>query len=291
MLMSMTSYGRASGLLKNQNISVEIKTLNSKFVDLRLKLPAGLQEFEMEIRKILHDKIFRGKIEANFSFENQHSNESYTINEDVFTSYFDQLQKLAAKLNLDKTDLLSAIIRLPEVVITSEAAISEEEWKIVRTVVEAAIENLTTHRMEEGAAIEKDMRGQIAFILEQLQEIIPFENERIDKVRQRMSNSLEEYLSRENVDENRFEQEVLFYLEKIDITEEKVRLQQHCDYFLQEMDNPDPNKGRKLNFISQEMGREINTLGAKAYSSDIQRYVVMMKDALEKIKEQLANVV
>ncbi|MCB0669160.1 MAG: YicC family protein [Saprospiraceae bacterium] len=287
----MTSYGRASGLLKNQNISVEIKTLNSKFVDLRLKLPAGLQEFEMEIRKILHDKIFRGKIEANFSFENQHSNESYTINEDVFTSYFDQLQKLAAKLNLDKTDLLSAIIRLPEVVITSEAAISEEEWKIVRTVVEAAIENLTTHRLEEGAAIEKDMRWQIAFILEQLQEIIPFENERIDKVRQRMSNSLEEYLSRENVDENRFEQEVLFYLEKIDITEEKVRLQQHCDYFLQEMDNPDPNKGRKLNFISQEMGREINTLGAKAYSSDIQRFVVMMKDALEKIKEQLANVV
>jgi len=135
------------------------------------------------------------------------------------------------------------------------------------------------------------MRSQIEFIIEQQKEILPFENERIDKVRQRMNNSLEEYLTRENVDENRFEQEVLFYLEKIDITEEKVRLQQHCEYFLQEMDNPDPNKGRKLNFISQEMGREINTLGAKAYSSDIQRSVVLMKDALEKIKEQLANVV
>lgn len=291
MLMSMTSYGRASGLLDKQNISVEIKTLNSKFVDLRLKLPAGLQEYEMEIRKILHDKILRGKIEANFSFENQHSNESYTINEGVFTSYFYQLQQLAGKLKLEKTDLLSAIIRLPEVVITSEPAISEEEWNVIRSVIDAAIENLTMHRMEEGSAIEKDMRAQIAFILEQLQEIIPYESERIDKVRQRMSNSLEEYLSRENVDENRFEQEVLFYLEKIDITEEKVRLQQHCEYFLQEMDSADPNKGRKLNFISQEMGREINTLGAKAYSSDIQRFVVLMKDALEKIKEQLANVV
>lgn len=289
--MSMTSYGRASGLLDKQNISVEIKTLNSKFVDLRLKLPAGLQEYEMEIRKILHDKILRGKIEANFSFENQHSNESYTINEGVFTSYFYQLQQLAGKLKLEKTDLLSAIIRLPEVVITSEPAISEEEWNVIRSVIDAAIENLTMHRMEEGSAIEKDMRAQIAFILEQLQEIIPYESERIDKVRQRMSNSLEEYLSRENVDENRFEQEVLFYLEKIDITEEKVRLQQHCEYFLQEMDSADPNKGRKLNFISQEMGREINTLGAKAYSSDIQRFVVLMKDALEKIKEQLANVV
>lgn len=287
----MTSYGRASGLLDKRNISIEIKTLNSKFIDLRLKLPAGLQEYEMEIRKILHDKILRGKIEANFSFENQHSNETFAINETAFEAYFHQLKALSAKMNLGATDLLGTIMRLPDVVTTGEQTISEEDWNEVVRVLYDALENLTNHRLEEGAAIEKDMRQQIQTISELLVEILPHENERIDKVRQRMSASLEEYLTRDNVDENRFEQEVLFYLEKIDITEEKVRLKQHCEYFMQELDNPDLNKGRKLNFISQEMGREINTLGAKAYSSDIQRYVVLMKDALEKIKEQLANVV
>ncbi len=287
----MTSYGRASGLLDKRNISIEIKTLNSKFIDLRLKLPAGLQEYEMEIRKILHDKILRGKIEANFSFENQHSNETFAINETAFEAYFHQLKALSAKMNLGATDLLGTIMRLPDVVTTGEQTISEEDWNEVVRVLYDALENLTNHRLEEGAAIEKDMRQQIQTISELLVEILPHENERIDKVRQRMSTSLEEYLTRDNVDENRFEQEVLFYLEKIDITEEKVRLKQHCEYFMQELDNPDLNKGRKLNFISQEMGREINTLGAKAYSSDIQRYVVLMKDALEKIKEQLANVV
>ena len=287
----MTSYGRASGLLSKQNVSIEIKTLNSKFVDLRLKLPTGLQEYEMDIRKLLHDRILRGKIEANFSFENQHSSENYAINEAVFSSYFTQLQNLALKLDLDQSELLATIMRLPDVVSTAEKAISEDDWKVVVDVLKEAIENLTLHRKEEGAAIEKDMRSQIEFIMDLQKEILPFENERIEKVRQRMNSSLEEYLTRDNIDENRFEQEVLFYLEKIDITEEKVRLQQHCEYFIQEMDNPDPNKGRKLNFISQEMGREINTLGAKAYSSDIQRSVVLMKDALEKIKEQLANVV
>ena len=291
MLLSMTSYGRASGLLKKANVSVELKTLNSKFVDLRLKLPAGLQEYEMDIRKMLHDKILRGKIEANFSFENQHSNESYSINEGIFIAYYQQLKALSLKLDLDQKELLPSIIRLPEVVTTADPAITEEEWNIIVDVMDKAIDNLSLHRQEEGAAIEKDMRQQIVFILDQLQEILPFESERIDKVRQRMSSNLQEYLSRDNVDENRFEQEVLFYLEKIDITEEKVRLQQHCEYFIQELDNPEPSKGRKLNFISQEMGREINTLGAKAYSSDIQRFVVLMKDALEKIKEQLANVV
>lgn len=291
MLLSMTSYGRASGLLNRQNISIEIKTLNSKFVDVRMKLPTGLQEYEMEIRKFLHDKILRGKIEATFTFENQHSNESYGINEAVFVSYYNQLRAITDNLDLGSSDLVGTIMRLPDVVTTGDQPISEEDWKIVNQVMQDALENLVTHRLEEGAAIERDMRMQIDFILDQLKEILPFENERIEKVRQRMASSLEEYLMRDNVDENRFEQEVLFYLEKIDITEEKVRLQQHCEYFVQELDNPDLNKGRKLNFISQEMGREINTLGAKAYSSDIQRFVVLMKDALEKIKEQLANVV
>lgn len=287
----MTSYGRASQGLSTQNIAIEIKTLNSKFIDLRLKLPPGLQEYEMDIRKILQDKIIRGKIETTFTFENG-GTESYGINEAAFRVYYQQLHQLALSLNIEQSDLLGTIIRLPDVVSTAEQTISAQDWKIVQKVLTDALDNLISHRLEEGNSIEKDMRSQVEFINEQLEAIIPFEKERIEKVRQRMSANLEDYLARENVDENRFEQEVLFYLEKMDITEEKVRLKQHCDYFIQELDNTsDLNKGRKLNFISQEMGREINTLGAKAYSSDIQKCVVLMKDALEKIKEQLANVV
>ena len=291
MLLSMTSYGRASGPLSNQNIAVEIKTLNSKFIDLRLKLPPGLQEYEMDLRKILQDKVIRGKIETTFTFENGGA-ESYAINEAAFKVYYDQLSKLANSLKIEQSDLLGTIMRLPDVVATAEQTIGDDDWKIVLGLLDKALENLIAHRIEEGGAIEKDMRSQVQFISDQLLEIIPFENERIDKVRQRMNANLEDYLARDNVDENRFEQEVLFYLEKIDITEEKVRLKQHCEYFIQELDNKSElSKGRKLNFISQEMGREINTLGAKAYSSDIQKCVVLMKDALEKIKEQLANVV
>ncbi|NND32224.1 MAG: YicC family protein [Saprospiraceae bacterium] len=287
----MTSYGRASGPLSTQSITIEIKTLNSKFIDLRLKLPPGLQEHEMDLRKILQDKIIRGKIEATFTFENG-GVESYGINESAFKVYYRQLHHLATTLEIEQSDLLGTIMRLPDVVSTAEQTISEADWKLVLKIINEALENLIAHRIEEGNAIEKDMRSQVQFIADQLLEIVPFENERIDKVRQRMSSNLEDYLARDNVDENRFEQEVLFYLEKMDITEEKVRLQQHCEYFIQELDNQaDLNKGRKLNFISQEMGREINTLGAKAYSSDIQKCVVLMKDALEKIKEQLANVV
>jgi len=290
MVLSMTSYGRASATLSDQNVSIEVKTLNSKFVDLRLKLPPGLQEYEMHLRKVLSDKIIRGKIEATFTFENQ-STESFAINENAFKVYYQQLNSLANELNLDQSSMLSTIIRLPEVISTAQQTISKEDWKTVQTALDLCLDNLTAHREEEGGSIEKDMRFQVNFILQEMAEILPHEQDRVEKVRQRMNSSLEDYLSRDNVDENRLEQELLFYLEKMDITEEKVRLKQHCDYFLQELDNRDPGKGRKLNFISQEIGREINTLGAKAYSSDIQKHVVLMKDALEKIKEQLANVV
>ncbi|NNK81467.1 MAG: DUF1732 domain-containing protein, partial [Flavobacteriales bacterium] len=213
------------------------------------------------------------------------------INKAVFSQYHQQLLALSQDLNFNANDMLSAIIRLPEVVATSANPITEAEWKEITASLDVAIDQLMAHRREEGASAEEDLRKQIRTILENLAQIAEFEADRVEKVRLRMSNNLNEYLQRENVDENRFEQEVLFYLEKIDITEEKVRLSQHCDYFLEELDSEKEMKGRKLNFISQEMGREINTLGAKAYSSDIQKRVVLMKDGLEKIKEQLANVV
>ena len=291
MLLSMTSYGRATAALTNKSIAIEIKTLNSKFVDLRLRVPPIFQEKEMTLRKILHDKVQRGKIEANFTFENQEGGENYSINASIFRQYFGQLDTLRQELNIPNGDLLSSIMRLPEVVSTSEDSLSDKDWTVILNTLDEALTKLIAHRAEEGRAIEKDLQIHVNSIADQLELVTPYEKQRVEKVRQRMSSSLDEYLSRENVDENRFEQEVLFYLEKIDITEEKVRLKQHCDYFMQVMDNKEVMKGRKLNFISQEIGREINTLGAKAYSSDIQKLVVRMKDDLEKIKEQLANVV
>lgn len=291
MLLSMTSYGRSTAALTSKSIAIEIKTLNSKFVDLRLRVPPIFQEKEMVLRKVLHDKVLRGKIEATFTFENQEGGENYSINGSIFRQYHQQLTSLQEELKIPNGDLLSSIMRLPEVVSTSEESISDEDWKTIQSTLDTALAKLVAHRAEEGAAIEADLQIHINSILDLLDQVAPYETERVEKVRQRMSSSLDEYLSRENVDENRFEQEVLFYLEKIDITEEKVRLKQHCNYFLQIMSNKEVMKGRKLNFISQEIGREINTLGAKAYSSDIQKLVVRMKDDLEKIKEQLANVV
>lgn len=291
MLLSMTSYGRAAATLADRTVAIELKTLNSKFVDLRLKVPPGFQEKEMELRKILHDRLLRGKIEATFTFENQAGGEVFNINKAVFSQYHAQLLSLSQDLNFKANDILNAIIRLPEVVASSSNPITEHEWKEIRACLDLAIDQLLAHRREEGASAEEDLRKQIRIIMENLAQVTEFEEARVEKVRLRMSNNLDEYLQRENVDENRFEQEVLFYLEKIDITEEKVRLSQHCDYFIEELDTEKEMKGRKLNFISQEMGREINTLGAKAYSSDIQKRVVLMKDALEKVKEQLANIV
>ena len=287
----MTSYGRSSAPIGDNQVVIEIKTLNSKFIDLRLKLPASLNEKEMWLRKHLQEKMLRGKVEVVIGFQNQEGGETFHINRSAFRQYYSQLSSISSELGLEKPDFLASILRLPDVVASSDETLSDEDWYIVKGALSSALEKVEHHRMEEGASIEIDLTKQIHQILEYMSKIDPLERERVSKVRQRMSTNLDEYLKRENVDENRFEQEVLFYLEKIDITEEKVRLKQHCDYFIQEMASAETLKGRKLNFISQEIGREINTLGAKAYSSEIQKCVVLMKDALEKIKEQLANVV
>ena len=290
MILSMTSYGRASSNLENKRIIVELKTLNSKFIDLRLKVPSNFHEKEMWVRKYIHDQVLRGKIEATFTYENEAGGENYSINQAAFKKYYNQLGLLAQNFSFDPATLASSILRLPEIVSTSEESISDEEWTIIRSTLEEAISNLKKHREEEGNAIENDLVNRIEKILSYLEKVEPYEMDRVEKVRTKMNNNLNEYFQRQNVDENRFEQEILFYLEKMDITEEKVRLKQHCDYFLQELAIEKWSKGKKLNFISQEIGREINTLGAKAYSSEIQKLVVLMKDELEKIKEHVANV-
>ena len=287
----MTGYGRAIQLYKDKTITIEIRSLNSKFTDLRFRLPQNYKEKEVELRKMVLSKAERGKIDVSIDIKSKNGDEAFSLNTALFAKYYKELNTLAEELKMEKGDMMQAILKLPNVVLAGEETIDEEEWKAIQETVLKATDNFMDFRAAEGEAMEKDFKIRINNIVEALSKLAPFEKERITKLRQRLSKNLEEFLGKENVDENRFEQEVLFYLEKIDITEEKVRLGQHCKFFLQQLDEKLAQKGRKLSFIAQEMGREINTLGAKAYSSDIQRIVVKMKDNLEKIKEQVANIV
>ena len=289
MLLSMTGYGRVNQAYKDKTVGVEVRSLNSKYTDVRLKIPNNYKEKEPDIRRKVITKAERGKIEITIEIKSVHGEESFSLNQALFRKYYRELSKLAEELQMPAGDLAPAILRLPNVVASPDDEIEEAEWQAVSKTIDLAIEQFQKFRLAEGQAMEEDLRLRIDNIRSLLAEVDPHEETRIQKLRQRMQQNLEEYMGKENVDENRFEQEVLFYLEKIDITEEKVRLEQHCNYFIEELDKKITLKGRKLSFISQEMGREINTLGAKAYSSDIQRLVVSMKDELEKIKEQVAN--
>lgn len=290
MLLSMTGYGRASNTYDSKVITVEIRSLNSKFTDIRLKIPPGFREKEHLMRRLITERVERGKIDLTIEIKSlQGDDNSVGLNIPLFKKYFHELSKMADELNASKEGLIQAILKIPNVVITEDAEIDEQEWQTVEKTLQDALSNFDAFRKAEGAAMEEDLRLRATNILSSLKEINPFEVERIELLRNRLRQNLEEFMSKENIDENRFEQEVIFYLEKIDITEEKVRLEQHCNFFLEQLNTDTTSKGRTLSFISQEMGREINTLGAKAYSADIQRLVVRMKDDLEKIKEQVAN--
>lgn len=285
----MTGYGRETLPYKDKTITVEIRSLNSKFTDARLKIPQNFKEKETELRRIIAERVERGKIELMIEVKSHQGDDEYGLNHALFKKYYRELSKLADELSMSKGDMLQAILRLPNVVATDAEEIEEEEWDTVIKVLNSAIEKFEKFRLAEGHAMEEDMRARIRNIQNFQSQLDPHESERVTRLRQRLHQNLEEYLGKDKIDENRFEQEILFYLEKIDITEEKVRLGQHCLYYLEELDKSYKQKGRKLSFITQEMGREINTLGAKAYSSEIQRLVVGMKDELEKIKEQVAN--
>ncbi|MBK8490729.1 MAG: YicC family protein [Saprospirales bacterium] len=286
----MTGFGRASRSYADKLISAEVRSLNSKFSDLRFRVPSNFKEREQEIRRTITNRTERGKIDAVVDVKALQGEDGYTINEPLFRKYFREIESLANELGIEKGDIVQTILRIPNVVAGEDREISEEEWEATMAVVNEALDQFDQFRLTEGAALESELRDRIGNIREQLVKVPPFETERMDRLRQRLRQNLDEFLGKENVDENRFEQEVLFYLEKMDITEEKVRLEQHCIFFLEQLDAQVMVKGRKLSFISQEMGREINTLGAKAYSADIQRLVVAMKDELEKIKEQVANI-
>jgi uncharacterized protein (TIGR00255 family) len=288
MLKSMTGFGKAECMLPARKLTIEIKSLNSKQIDTSTRLPAIYKEKELEIRQLLSRHLERGKVECNFSYE-VIEGAAATINTMVIKDYLRQLKEVTDDHDIDPADLLSAVMRLPDTVTSDKAGFVEEEWESVEEALLKAIHEVDQFRIQEGAAMENDLSECISNISKKQEEIEPFEAERIEKLKQRFTSNLQELRLNEDIDKNRFEQELLYYLEKLDINEEKVRLKNHLDYFIDVLEKGSPN-GKKLGFVSQEIGREINTLGSKANHSEIQRIVVEMKDELERIKEQLLNV-
>jgi len=285
----MTGYGRATTHFEEKTITIEVRSLNSKFTDVRIKIPQNYKEKEQVIKKYLTDNIQRGKIDMSIDIKSAEGDSEYGLNAALFKKYHHELSQILGELDMPADGLVQAILRLPNVVSNAVADLSEDEWLALDATIKEAVRKFNVFRTDEGAAMEKDCRQRVLSIMSDLEVLDPFEKKRVEVIRGRMQKNIDEYVGKDNIDANRFEQEILYYLEKIDVTEEKVRLSQHCKYFLEELDKPQIQKGRKLSFISQEMGREINTLGSKANSSDIQRIVVRMKDELEKIKEQVAN--
>jgi uncharacterized protein (TIGR00255 family) len=290
MLKSMTGFGRAEQTVGDKTFLIDIKSLNGKQFDLQLKMPAFLKPFEFEIRKVLSEGLGRGTVDCMISLKETGNAKPITINTDLAKAYYQPLSKLATELNLDMGDLLSTIIKLPEVITPSSDTLTDEEWMQFQQVIENAIEDLNNHRLDEGKSLKQDLELRIANILVQQQAVIELEPQRQVKIREGITRLLEENVGKENYDGNRLEQELIYYIEKIDISEEQVRLRNHCDYFTTVLNEPEESKGKKLSFILQEIGREINTTGAKAYDSTIQKCVVLMKDELEKAKEQVLNV-
>nr|WP_319399405.1 YicC/YloC family endoribonuclease [uncultured Carboxylicivirga sp.] len=290
MVHSMTGFGKGICELPNKKINIEIKSLNSKQLDLNTRIPNLYREKEIEIRNTVGKKLTRGKVDVSFYVEAATSDKITKVNQQVIKDYYAQLKQVSADLGLsENTDFLKVIMPLPDTVKVELAELNENEWKAIAVAIEDAIEDITAFRQREGKALEADIRQRITTIDELLQEVPNFETQRIDKIRTRIKENLEEVAVQTQVDENRFEQEIIFYLEKLDITEEKVRLANHLKYFIETLEASDV-VGKKLGFITQEIGREINTLGSKANDADLQKVVIRMKDELEKIKEQILNI-
>ncbi len=286
----MTGYGKAIAETPQKKISIEIKSLNSKQLDLNTKLPWLYKEKEPEIRNLVSQKLDRGKIDLTIYIDMLDEEITTVINKSAVKNYYNQFKEIAAELRIDLDDqIFTAIMKLPDTLKTEKPEISEDEWEIVKNQILKSITMLDHYRIEEGNSIMTDLEKCIVKILSLLDSVETFEAGRIKKIREKLMLILEENPGKENIDNNRFEQELIFYLEKYDINEEKVRLKTHCEYFLETINLESPN-GKILNFISQEIGREINTIGSKANDSSIQKLVVMMKDELEKIKEQTLNV-
>jgi len=290
MLKSMTGFGRAEQTVNDKTFLVEVKSLNGKQFEMQLRLPALLRPYEFGIRSMLQEKLVRGTIDCLITIKQNGTSKPVNINTDLIKAYYQQIEVLAGELNIDTNSVLSALLRLPEVVTPTNDFLNDNDFEDFKKVLLTALDELNKHRLEEGASLEKDLYTRITNINAQEEQIVKLEPNRIKRIREEIAQLLETYVGKENYDGNRMEQELIYYIEKIDIHEEQVRLKQHCEYFRSLLANDDEAKGKKLSFIIQEIGREINTTGSKAYDATIQKCVVTMKDELEKAKELVLNV-
>lgn len=290
MLHSMTGYGRYEQTLADKTYLVEVRSLNGKQFDVRLNIPALLKPFEFEIRNILNEGLQRGSVECNINIKQNGISKPVSINTDLAKAYFEPVAQLAAELKLQTGDILSTILKLPDVITPSTEMLTDEEWKGFEKVLKEAIAELNSHRMDEGKSIETDLLVRITNIEAHQKTIAELEPFRRTKIKEGLVKLLEDNVGKDSYDANRLEQELIYYIEKIDISEEQVRLKNHCEYFRSILAEKENSKGKKLSFILQEFGREINTTGSKANDISIQKCVILMKDELEKAKEQILNV-
>ncbi len=290
MIKSMTGYGKSVAELPGYNLTVEFRTLNSKQLDLNMRLPQQFRSKELDLRRLISNELSRGKVDFSISFEEGKQNNTLKINKDRVIEYYRELKEISKELGEDtEKGFLPMITRFPDVFSTPETELNNGDWIIIEKKIQEALEHVNNFRLQEGAILEEDFKMRIQNILSFLERVPEYEESRIEKIRERMKGSLEQYFSDVRYDENRLEQEIIFYIEKLDITEEKIRLGKHCNYFTEVLDTEEM-VGKKLAFVLQEIGREINTLGSKANDAMLQKLVVLMKDELEKLKEQMLNV-
>ncbi len=286
----MTGFGRAERTIGRKTFLIDIKSLNGKQFDLSLRLPALIKPYEFDIRKILAEGLIRGSVDCSISLKDTGDAKPVSINTDLAKAYYHSLVAMSNELGIDTTNILNALLKLPEVITPSSDSLTDEDWTQLQKLIKEAIININSYRENEGNVLKAELQMRCNNILKLQNEIDPLDTQRQETIRTNLAKLLEEKVGKENYDENRLEQELIYYIEKIDITEETVRLRSHCNYFSEILNDSDQAKGKKLSFILQEMGREINTTGSKAYDAAIQKIVVMMKDELEKAKEQVLNV-
>lgn len=288
----MTGFGRAEATVGNKKITIEVKSLNSKGIDLNIKIPSLFRAQEMPIRTMLSQEVSRGKCDFYLSYNMIGAEQNHILNQDLLDKYYQDLKSFSEGkgiANTDQTDFLSILMRMPDALVSNKEELSSEEWTETEKIIKEAIAAYQEFRSEEGKSLYNDLTERIESIDALLLQVLQYEDERIQTVKDRIQKNLQDISEPKNIDQNRFEQELIYYLEKYDVSEEKVRLKAHLEHFIQTM-NDDGDKGKKLGFIGQEIGREINTLGSKANHAEMQKLVVLMKDELERIKEQVLNV-
>lgn len=289
MTHSMTGFGKSEVTIGHLHVNIEIRSLNSRFLDLSLKIPTVFKEIDSSLRSIIKNELKRGKIELAIHYEKINPSSKITINKEQLKKYYNQLKEISTELNnQNDKDLMGYTLKLPDVIQHQKETVDKQSNEILINAVKEACKDLNSFREKEGESLQKELLNYVNSILDNLTKINPFEKERLPKVKEKLLNSIEELNLKPQIDEKRLEQELIYYAEKLDLTEEKVRLKEHCSHFMEIL--PEKNSGKKLGFITQEMGREINTLGSKAHHLSIQKIVVEMKDELEKIKEQVLNI-